>query len=208
MMTHALDQLGIIGYYYTGDTGAPVERPFYDGVLVSDKSWAFPVMPLGNVASVGEMFRDHVKPPRVEKWMSGTAEYAADQRGIFLLYSHSYDFQYKGYGAAMRRFLDRVQVLERTGRLRTTNMVDMATFMDRFMKTTSSFTRSSDGVHVELANPSGLRDIAFAVPTAWVHAGSLPAGLRKTGTQRAYTILSVESNDKTFDATLPGGSPS
>jgi peptidoglycan/xylan/chitin deacetylase (PgdA/CDA1 family) len=42
MMTHALDQLGIIGYYYTGDTGAPVERPFYDGVLVSTRAGRFP----------------------------------------------------------------------------------------------------------------------------------------------------------------------
>jgi hypothetical protein len=165
-------------------------------------------MPLGNVASVGEMFRDHVKPPRVEQWMSGTADYAADQRGIFLLYSHSYDFLYRGYGAAMSRFLDRVRGARTRRRLRTTNMVDMSTFMDRFVATTSSFTRSADGVHVELANQNGLRDIAFAVPTAWINAGALPAGLHKAGTQRTYTILSVESNDKTFDATLPGGSPS
>ena len=37
MMTRALDQLGIIGYYYTGDTGSAVERPFYNGTLVSSE---------------------------------------------------------------------------------------------------------------------------------------------------------------------------
>ena len=208
MMTHALDDLGIMGYYYTGDTGAPVERPFYDGTLVSSKSWAFPVMPLGNVASVAEMRRAHVSPTSVQRWMTDTADYAADQRGIYLFYSHSYDFLYHGYSVAMSRFLDSVEVLQRNGRLRTTNMVDAATFMNRFVATTSSFQRTAGGVHVHLANPGGLHAIAFAVPTAWIAGGKLPAGLQKTGVQRAYTILSVQSNDKALDITLPGGSPS
>lgn len=208
MMTHALDKLGIIGYYYTGDTGAPVERPFYDGRLVSSASWAFPVMPLGNVASVAEMRRAHVSPAAVQAWMSETATYAADQRGIYLFYSHSYDFLHHAYGTAMSRFLDSVERLERTGRLRTTNMVDAATFMNRFVTTTSSFRRASDGVHVHLANPAGLRAIAFAVPTAWIAGGALPAGLQKSGVQRAYTIFRVEGNATALDVTLPGGFPS
>ena len=208
MMTHALDELGILGYYYTGDTGAPVERPFFNGTLVSPKSWAFPVMPLGNVASIAEMRQAHITPDGVQQWMSSTAEYAAEQHGIYLFYSHSYDLLYPGYSAAMGRFLDRVEVLERNGRLRTTNMVDSATFMTRFVDTTSSFTRGSDGVHVKLFNPHGLHGIAFAVPSAWIAGGKLPPDVRKTGVQRAYTILSVQQNGNDLDVMLPGGSPS
>jgi len=80
-------------------------RPFFAGTLVSSKSWAFPVMPLGDVASVGEMERDHITPQAVEAWLNGTASYAADQRGIYLLYSHSYDFMQRGYGEAVARFV-------------------------------------------------------------------------------------------------------
>ncbi len=47
MMTNVLDSLGIKGYYYTGDTGAPVERAFFNGKLVSAYSWAFPIVPFG-----------------------------------------------------------------------------------------------------------------------------------------------------------------
>jgi hypothetical protein len=49
-----------------------------------------------------------------------------------------------------------------------------------------------------------LRSIAFAVPTAWLGSGALPAELRKAGVQRKYTILSVQSNGDNLDVTLPG----
>jgi hypothetical protein len=204
MMTHVLDDLGIIGYYYTGDTGSPVERPFYDGTLVSSKSWAFPIMPLGSLASVAEMRRAHISPQGVERWMDGTANYAANQRGIYLLYTHSYDLLYPGYSAAMGRFLNHAAALARAGKLRTTNMVSAAEFMNRFVTTTASFTRSADGVHVRLYNPHGLREIAFAVPTAWIRAGALPAELHDQGVQGDDTILSVTNNDNTLDVILPG----
>ena len=136
--------------------------------------------------------------------MATTADFAADQRGIYLFYSHSYDLLAPGYSAAMARFLNHAAALERAGRLRTTNMVAASEFMDRFIATTSSFNRSPDGVHVRLENSGGLRDIAFAVPTSWIRAGSLPAELRATGTQGNYTILSVKSNADTLDVTLPG----
>jgi hypothetical protein len=207
MMTQALDQLGIIGYYYTGDTGSPVERPFYNGTLVSAKSWAFPIMPLGDLASVAEMRLAHVPPQGVENWMNATADFAARQRGIYLFYSHSYDLLYPGYTAAMGRFLDHAAALRRAGKLQTTNMVDAAEFMDRFTATTSAFWRSADGVHVELHNPHGLHDIAFAMPTAWVRTAGLPPQLRSAGTQGRYTILSVESTGNDLDVILPGVTP-
>jgi hypothetical protein len=203
MMTQILDQLGIIGYYYTGDTGAPAERPFYNGKLVSTKSWAFPVMPLGDVASIEEMRVEKIAPKRVEQWLDQTSEYAADRHGIYLFYSHSYDFEYKQYAKAMGQYLDHVEAMERSGRLRLTNMVTAAEFMDRFMATTSSFTRADDGVHVRLANPQGLRSIAFAIPSAWINPRSLPDGVRRTGEQRGYTIFSVDTNQSNVDLTFP-----
>jgi hypothetical protein len=175
-MTNVLDDLGIIGYYYTGDTGSQVERPFYDGKLVSTKSWAFPIMPLGTVASVAEMRRAHIAPARVERWLDDTAAYAADQHGIYLVYSHSYDFLYGNYAEALSHFLDHLETME----------------------------RSRDGVHVHLANPRGLRSIAFAIPTSWLGSTTLPSELRRTGTDGGYTILSVNGDRSELDLTLAG----
>jgi hypothetical protein len=202
MMTQILDQLGILGYYYTGDTGAPVERPFYNGKLVSDRSWAFPVMPLGDVASIEEMKVERIPPQRVERWLADTSEYAADRHGIYLFYSHSYDFEYRKYALAMGQYMNLVEKMERERRLRLTNMVDASEFMTRFMATTSTFTRNDTGVHVRLENPRGLRSIAFALPSAWISPTLVPPGVHHTSDERGYAIFSVDTNRTSVDLTF------
>jgi hypothetical protein len=232
VMTQVLDDLGIKGYYYTGDSGGPVARPFFNGKLVSERSWAFPVMPDGKLASIGEMRDENIPGPPVERWLDQTASYAAERHGIFLVYSHSYDLlpaQYvAAYYAAERRrvvmrhngaydvlpapyavafghFLDLVETLERTGRLRTTDMPTAAAFMDRFVATSSSFTETAGEIHVNLHNDAGLRSIAFALPVVWLRAGApLPPGVRRTSTDGGYAIFAVDSNLRDFDVTFAG----
>jgi hypothetical protein len=233
-MTHVLDDLGIVGYYYTGDTGGPVVRPFYDGKLVSDRSWAFPVMPDGRVASIGEMRDANVPEPPVERWLDQTAAYAVERHGIFLVYSHSYDllpaqyvaayFLAESRGVALRdnrvydvapapyadafgHFLDRVETLERAGRLRTGDMATAAAFMDRFVATSSSFVKTPEGVEVRLHNAAGLHAVAFALPAAWLSAGAPPpAGVRRTSTDDGYTIFAVKNDPRDIDITFTGAS--
>jgi len=234
MMTHVLDDLGIKGYYYTGDSGGPVVRPFYDGKLVSGSSWAFPVMPDGRLASLGEMRDAGVSGSSVERWLDQTADYAAERHGIFLMYSHSYDLlpsQYVAayydaerrgvvlhpdsaydispapYADAFAHFLDRVELLKRLGRLRTTDMTSAAAFMDRFVATSATFAKTPGGVRVSLHNAGGLRSIAFAVPSAWLRENApLPAGLRRSSSEGGYTIFAVDSDEQHLDITLSGAS--
>jgi hypothetical protein len=211
-------------------------RPFYNGKLVSERSWAFPVMPDGKLASIGEMRDEGVPGPPVERWLEQTASYAAEQHGIFLVYSHSYDLlpsQYVAayyeaerrgialhpnrsydllpapYADAFAQFLDRVENLERAGRLRTTDMASAAKFMDRFVGTASSFTKTADGVHVSLHNARGLRSIAFALPVAWLPNGAPPpAGVRRTSTEGGYAIFAVQNDLRDLDITFAEGSRS
>lgn len=234
-MTQILDALGIRGYYYTGDTGGPMLRPFWNGQLVSNRSWAFPVMPSGKLASIGEMRDAGIPEPPVERWLEQTAAYAADRHGIFLVYSHSYDLlparfvaayydaerrdvPFHGdqnaatrlpapYAVAFAHFLDRVEALERAGKLRTTNMPAAAAFMDRFVATTYSFAKVAGGVHVTLHNPAGLRSIAFALPSAWLHYGALPPpGVRWTSNADGYAIFAVDRDLRDLDVTFAGAS--
>lgn len=233
-MTQVLDDLGIAGYYYTGDTGGPVVRPFFGGKLVSDRSWAFPVMPSGRLASIGEMRDERIPAAPVERWLEQTASYAAERRGIFLVYSHSYDLlparyvaafyaaQRRGgalhtprvdarlpapYADAFGHFLDHVEMLERRHRLRTTDMATAAAFMDRFVATSATFSQTAGGAHVVLHNPAGLRSIAFALPRAWLHYGEPPpAGLRWIAYDGDYAIFSVTNNLQDLDVTFAGAS--
>ncbi len=234
VMTAILDGLGIAGYYYTGDSGGPAVRPFFAGRPVSARSWAFPVMPFGRVASIGEMRYARVPGPSVERWLAGTAEYAAAQRGIFLVYSHSYDLLPPGdveayydaedlgvpmhvdpavanrpspYAAAFGRFLDRVEGLERAGRLRTTDMPAAAAFEQRFIATTFTCEREAGAVHVVLHNAGGLHAIAFALPAAWLASGGTPPpGVRRVASDAGYVIFTVVADARDLDLTFNGAS--
>lgn len=53
--TKALDSMGVEVYYYTGDSGSSINRTFYNGEMVSEKVLAFPIVPSGLYASLGEM---------------------------------------------------------------------------------------------------------------------------------------------------------
>jgi hypothetical protein len=205
LMTNVLDSLGIKGYYYTGDMGAPVERPFFNGKPVSTSSWAFPVMPFGKVASIAEMRKAGIRGSEVERWLDETASYSAERRAIFLIYSHSYDLLAPAYARAFGHFLDRLEAMQRAGTLRMTNMVSAATFMDRFVATTASFIRTPRGLEVHLSNPGGLRSIAFAVPSNWLRAdAALPAEVRRTSVDRRYTIFSVDRDEREIDVVFSG----
>jgi hypothetical protein len=207
MMSHVLDSLGIRGYYYTGDTGSPMERPFFNGKPVSKSSWAFPIVPFGAVASIGEMRHAHIPASSVERWLEQTASFAADRHGIYLIYSHSYDLMAPAYADAFGHFLDRLEVLQDEGKLRMSDMPSATAFMDRFVTTSSSFIRTSSGVQVRLHNANGLRSIAFAVPSAWLRTNApLPDGIRKTSTEDNYTVFAVNGDFRELDVTLAGAS--
>jgi hypothetical protein len=127
---------------------------------------------------------------------------------VYLVYSHSYDFLYGGYAQATSRFLDRLEAMQRAGRIQTTDMATAAAFMTRFVGTTSSFSHARGGVRVHLHNTQGLRSIAFAVPTTWLRHRTPPTGLRATGTQGHYTVLCVDDDRRDLDVMLPGVEPS
>jgi hypothetical protein len=209
-------------------------RPFYNGKLVSSRSWAFPVMPDGWVASIGEMRDANVPEAPVERWLDQTAAYAAERHGIFLVYSHSYDLLPSQYvaayysaesrGVALRHnsaydvapapyadafghFLDRVETLERAGRLRTTDMASASAFMDRFVTTSSSFRKTPAGIEVQLHNDAGLHAIAFALPSAWLPPTTKPPlGVRRTSTDGGYAIFAVDNDPRDLDITFTGAS--
>ena len=193
--TKILKHLGIGSYYYTGDTGAPPNRTFSGGRMLSRTMWAFPVMPNGRYASIGEMARvGHLGPRAVGKWLNQTLDYVDREQAVRLLYSHPYDLLRPGYSEAYRRFLDRVDARVRAGRLTVRTMPAYARFMTRFVKTTFSANRDNGKVHLRLSNPSGLREITIALPRGYASlTDSLPADVRRRRDADGSQRLTVTS---------------
>lgn len=194
-MTDAIASLGIRAYYYTGDTGAPPELAFSGGKLVSNRAWAFPIMPNGSTASLAEMSRAGVPPSDVEAWLSSTLDQAERDRSIYLMYSHIYDLQrHPQYIAPLAAFLDRLEREQRSGRASATTMVAASTFLSRFVQTRASFVRGSGGVLVRLSNPDGLQEIAFALPRSWIAFDATPSGVTSAGNDATYSYFCVRTN--------------
>jgi hypothetical protein len=191
-------------YYYTGDTGSPPNRTFFDGRRVSDRVWAFPVTPNGRYAAIGEMVRAGMDAAAIDRWLQELLDYIVAERTIRLMYSHAYDMLNPASRAAFRRFVDRAEELEQAGSLTVETMAYFADFMDRFVGTEFSFAREGDEMTVALANPEGLHGIAFAVPAGCV-AGTFPVDPRLTHVRdpRGYHVFAVTARDSRLRIRIP-----
>ncbi|MFN8186050.1 MAG: polysaccharide deacetylase family protein [Gaiellales bacterium] len=206
LVTHILERLGIRSYYYTGDTGSAPNRTFLGGEMVSGEAWAFPVMPNGRFASVGEMLVEGGLPAsEVEDWLDATADYVVDERTIRLLYSHPYDLATRGYAAAYGRFLDRVEHQVARGRLSVRPMAEYASFLSRFVRTEATFELRGGDVAVSLANADGLYELAFAVPRSLLSpAVETPDGLTEIPGTEAERLFAVTAKTTSIQVTLAG----
>jgi hypothetical protein len=201
MMTDILASLGIRAYYGTGDTGMPAELPFFHGSSVSSSVWAFPIEPLRRFASIAEMRRGLVDPAEVERWLDAVVDASERDRADYLVYSHSYDMEAHQYVPPMSAVFDRLERDQRAGRVRVVTMGDASAFLRRMVKVEMHFARGGDGYAVHLAQPEGLRGIAFAVPR--LRAGTLVAGTHPVGTDAVYSYFAVDGDPDVFDAVIP-----
>lgn len=161
--TKVLEDMGIIAYYYTGDSGSFMNRTFYNGKMVSDKTIAVPIMPFGDYASLEEMHHlGNIPEEQVMDWMQSMVNYSHDNRTIRMFYSHPYDLE--EYPGMVIDFLDWLEGVQEAGDIQVVTMSDAVIFFKRFLKTEYSFHRTAAGMHVELKNPDGLKDITVAVP--------------------------------------------
>ena len=112
--TKALDSMGVEVYYYTGDSGSSINRTFYNGEMVSEKVLAFPIVPSGLYASLGEMHElGHYDNEKVLTWLKSIPDYGRNNRTLRLFYSHPYDLDV--YEETFFEFLDYLDEEEQKG---------------------------------------------------------------------------------------------
>jgi hypothetical protein len=163
--TRILEDLGMIAYYYTGDTGSGPNRTFHQGKMVSEKVIAFPIMPFGRTASLYEMAElDKRSDSEVKEWLLNLLSYVARNRTTRLFYSHPYNIEL--YPTAVKAFIDQAETMQQNREISVRSMSDSARFFLRFLKTQYSFQAEGVSLNVSLANPEGLAGITVALPKA------------------------------------------
>ncbi|HMM22095.1 MAG TPA: hypothetical protein PKA10_15355 [Selenomonadales bacterium] len=202
MATKILEDLGVIAYYYTGDTGSAPNRAFFQGQMVSDKVIAFPIMPNGKSASLWEM-RAHDKrtDAEINEWLLGTLDYIARNRVVRLVYSHPYNIQ--NYPQAVEAFLDKVEAMQADQRIATRSMSDYAAFLLRFLATTYTFTNGDGKLAVSLKNPADLTGLTVALPKKAYRRPS-GDGFTVQEDERYYYLTVVKTDEKEKYITVDG----
>ena len=94
-----------------------------------------------------------------------------------------------------------VVLLREHGGSRVVTMGDASAFLRRMVQVRMHFARQGADYAVHLAQPAGLRGIAFAIPR--LRAGTHVAGTHPVGTDAAYSYLAVDGNPDVFDAVIP-----
>lgn len=197
--TKALEELGMIAYYYTGDTGSAPNRTFYGGEFISDKVIAFPIMPFGRAGSIYEMKAVEKKSEsEVEQWFTDTLNFVASNRTVRLIYSHPYDIQH--YPQAIWKFFDKVEAMQANREITVHPMSEYAKFFLRFLKTTYTFSTEGKQLIVSLKNPEALTGITIALPKQTYQRPPADDGIMVQEDQRYYylTVVGQDEKEKTI----------
>ena len=161
--TQLMEELGIEGYYYTGDSGSMMNRTFYNGKMISSQAIAIPIMPFGKYASLYEMnVLGHIPQATVMDWMQSIVVYSHDNRTTRMFYSHPYDTA--EYPDLIPDFLDWLDAGIADGYIKTMTMTEAAGFYKRVLNTQYKFLDTEQGMRVILNNSAGLQDITVAIP--------------------------------------------
>lgn len=164
--TEILDELGIEAYYFTGDSGSAPNRTFINGKMVNKDVFAFPILPLGTIASVNEMYRKGYTPEEVQKYIVSIIDFAADNRTVRLFYSHMYDFNdFPIYHMALENMMDHAEALQWEGRLLVRPMSYFAEFLHRLVNSKSTYKSTAEGLEITITCPDeGVDGFTIAIP--------------------------------------------
>lgn len=195
LMTEILESQNVVAYYNTGDSGSAPNRFFQNGVMMSENVIGFPVMPFGEVASMGEMDTAGYSAKQVESWLKDTAQYCADNRTVRMIYSHPYDlFEYENteqYIEPFLNWLDMMEVMQDNGKLQVKPMTYFAEFLLHMLDTEYSFNIDDKGLKVELQNDAGLKDITFSIAAdKWLMPESADVSATTNMGQHYITVTS------------------
>jgi hypothetical protein len=158
-----LEKNNIDAYYFAGDTGMGPTQVYRDSRRDGQNIWAFPIVHLGRYASLEEMGFANVDPNVVQGWLSGVADFVADDRSARLIYTHPLGAT--KYVSALRQFLSHTDQLAGEHRFRWYTMAGLSDFLNQRKKLSWSMTASAPNtLLLEAHSPDTLAHATWALP--------------------------------------------
>lgn len=191
-----LEKMGVKAYYFAGDTGSSPTQALLDGKPTVGATWAFPITPYRQYASLEEMERGQVPAEEVKQWFDDLIEFSSQEKIIRMVYSHPSDVPYEL--GAMQAWEDKALAEQAKGRLKVAPMSYFADFLNRHAATKFEVKQMGDeGYVIDLENPDGLRDMTVAVYVG-TEGENMVVGENVTTDQEedGWLYITVNSNEK------------
>jgi hypothetical protein len=158
-----LQDYGIRGYYFAGDTGMGPTRAYREGKLANRGMWAFPVSPLGQYATFEEFSKYGVSNVEITHWYAALMDFAVYNRTSRLIYAHPPGAV--GYPEVIQALLDRADAYQDNGYFKWYTMTDLANFMNNRAQVSWRVTEVGLGRHrFSASHPTSLKDQTWILP--------------------------------------------
>lgn len=160
-----LEEQGIVGYYYVGNTGCAPSRAYRNGVMGNPKMWAFGITPFGKYA-VWEEFDTYAIPEKdVDRWYSTLIDFVVKYRTTRLIYMHPQFAQF--HRSVLGNLFDRTDLYRSQGLFKWYTMAQLGQFENSRLKTIWNIVDLRNGkFSFEATHPVGLETMAWLLPKA------------------------------------------
>jgi hypothetical protein len=195
-VTRWLEQRGVLGYYFVGNTGMGPTQTYRDGVKQDRTIWSFPILPFGDAASLEEMRREGLSEKMVSNWFSQTTAFVAQEHEIRLLYSHPQDVP-SHFQLALKSWFQQTDALARDGEFRWYTITEVARFLNRRSEARWIFQRTNNGVaRFEATHPQSLAHITWIFPKQRYGKPILVSGLAEVhASGNNWLVVAGEGKD-------------
>ena len=183
-----LEKHNIDAYYFAGDTGMGPTQVFRDNARDGADLWAFPIVHLGRYASLEEMGFANLDSRIVENWLTGVADFVADDRSARLIYTHPLGAT--KYISALRDFLSHTDQLQGQHRFQWYTMSQLADFLNSRKKTQWALTEKNDtALLLTASSPDSLNHQTWILPKSEFSQPRLKSGRAQVSSDDEHWLI-------------------
>jgi hypothetical protein len=157
-----LENRGVTGMYFVGDTGAAAIRSWRAGNRLTSKLWSFPLTPFEKYGTFEE-FEDFGVPDTASgQWLLDLQTFVVNKRTNRMFYNHPPGA--RGHMPALTPLMTAADTLQAAGKFRWYTMTQLAQFSERRLATTWSAASNLGFSTFTVTHPTSLTDMTWLLP--------------------------------------------
>jgi hypothetical protein len=161
-VTRWLEKHGVVGYYFTGDTGMGPTIGYRQGQRAGKRIWAFPILHLDRSASFEEMPKYGYTDDTVGQWLDAATDFTANHRQVRLIYFHPPGIL--RYHQVVDNWMEKTAQLKAQGVFRWYTMVQMADFLNARQKVKWKISEPGNSAVLDAFGPQTLNHETWRLP--------------------------------------------